>query len=175
MIARRAALVALVIAAACTRSMNTKESPTMSSDTSAVPGSAPTAAPTLTLAASLAGTRLHLVLANQGTAELTVLSHVKAGARVDLDWYTVTVTVGGAARELRFLGPRDHAGRAQQTLAPGASVSHDVDLDWWARQRVNGGAPLPTGAGTLVAVYQVSGEPGVWNGRIESAPVAVRW
>ena len=147
----------------------------MNGDTSSGQGSAHRAAPTLAISASLTGTQLHLALTNQGVGEIKVLSHVAAGARIDLDWYTVTVTIGGAARELHFMGPRDHAGRVQKTLAAGASIAHDVDLDWWAKQDANGGKPLPSGTGTLVAVYQVTGEAGVWNGRLESPPVAVSW
>lgn len=73
------------------------------------------------------------------------------------------------------MGPRDHAGRVQKMFAAGASLAHDIDLAWWAKQAVNGSAPLPSGTGTLVAVYQVTGEAGVWNGRIESPPVAIHW
>jgi hypothetical protein len=159
----RVLAIAIALVAACTRSVSAKESSTMS------------AAQTLTLSASVKGTQLHLVLTNGGTTELKVLSHVTAGARTDLDWYTVTVATGGAKRELRFMGDRDHSGRVVATLAAGATVAHDVDLDWWAKQPVNGGKPLPTGAGTLTVVYEVSGMAGVWNGRIESAPVDVRW
>jgi hypothetical protein len=163
--------------AACTPAASAKEGPTMSSDGSAVAGSAHAAhaAQGLALSASAKGTQLHLVLTNQGASDVQVLSHVNAGSRVDLDWYTVTITAGGAARELRFVGDRDHAGRVRATLAPGASVAHDVDLAWWAGQPVNGGKPLPTGAVTLVATYTVDGEPGVWNGRVEAPAVSVRW
>lgn len=136
-------------------------------------GSAQTAS--LAMSASLTGTQLHVVLTNQGAGEIKLLSHVAAGRRVDLDWYTVTLTVGGAARELRFVGERDHAGRVEKTLAAGASLAHDIDLDWWAKQPGNGAAPLPRGTGTLVAAYRVTGEPGVWNGRVEAPPVAVSW
>ena len=157
--------LALMLAAACTRSVNGKDSP-MNRDNQG------SAAPALALTASLTGTQLHVVLTNQGAGELQVLSHVRAGQRVDLDWYTVRIDVAGAARELRLFGDRDHAGRVVTPLAAGGSLAHDVDLDWWAKQT---GAALPHGAGTLVVVYEVAGEPGVWNGRIESAPVPVRW
>jgi hypothetical protein len=171
---RRAARIALAlaIAAACTRSVSGKESPMTGSSGQ---GSAHPAAPTLAMSASLTATKLHVVLTNHGSGELKVLSHVAAGQRIDLDWYTVTLKIGGAARELRFAGDRDHAGRVQKALAAGASIAHDIDLDWWAKQATNGGVPLPRGAGTLVAVYEVTGEPGVWNGRVESPPVAVSW
>src|SRR5689334_24370320 len=92
------------------------------------------AAATLAISASLTGTQLHVVLTNQGAAELKVLSHVTAGRRVDLDWFTVTLRVDGAARELRFSAERDHAGRVDKPLAPGASLAHDIDLAWWAGQ-----------------------------------------
>lgn len=147
----------------------------MTGDTSSGQGSAQPAAPTLTISASLKAMQLHLVLTNQGAGEIKVLSHVAAGARIDLDWYTVTVNIGGVVRELHLVGPRDHAGRVQKTLTTGASVAHDVDLDWWAKQDANGGKPLPRGTGTLAAVYEVTGEAGVWNGRLESPPVAVSW
>lgn len=82
---------------------------------------------------------------------------------------------GSTSRELRFTGPRDRAGRVQETLAPGKSLHHDVDLAWWAQQEVNGGRALPTGKATLIAAYEVTGEPGVWNGRIEAPAIDVSW
>jgi hypothetical protein len=107
---RRAARIALALAlaAACTRSVNGKDSPMTGSSGQ---GSASPAAPTLAMSASLTATQLHVVLTNHGAGELTVLSHVAAGQRIDLDWYTVTLKIGGATRELRFAGDRDHAGR----------------------------------------------------------------
>ena len=169
----RRVLLAIAIAAACTRSVNGKDSP-MNGDSSGQ-GSAHPAASTLAMSASLTGTLLHVTLKNESAGELKLLSHVVAGQRTDLDWYTVTLNLGGAARELRFVGDRDHAGRVQKALAAGASMTQDIDLDWWAKQPTNGAKPLPHGTGTLVATYQVAGEPGVWNGRVESPPIAVSW
>jgi len=32
------------------------------------------------------------------------VTHVAAGQRIDLDWYPVTLNIGGAVRELGFAG-----------------------------------------------------------------------
>jgi hypothetical protein len=167
------ALLALAIAAACTRSANGKDSPLTRDDSGR--GSAQPAPPALAMSTSLTGTLLHVVLRNDSPGELKLLSHVAAGQRTDLDWYTVTLNIGGTARKLRFVGDRDHAGRVQKALAAGASITHDIDLAWWAKQTINGARPLPQGNGTLVAAYQVTGETGVWNGRVEAPPIAVHW
>ena len=132
-----------------------------------------TATQTLSLSSSVSGTTLHVVLTNGGTTPVTVLTHVEAGGRVDLDWFTVTLTIGGAARELHFMGPRNRSGRVTETLAAGASTAQDVDLAWWAQQPANGAKPLPTGKGTLTVVYEVANESGVWNGRVAAKPIDV--
>ena len=166
------ALIALALTLACTRASTGKEG-AMNGDPSK--GGSSTPAQTLTLSSSLNGTTLHVVLTNGGGTPLKALTHVEAGGRVDLDWFTVSVKIGGASRDLRFTGPRDRSARVTETLAAGGTTARDVDLAWWAQQPINGGKALPTGKGTLTVVYEVANETGVWNGRIEAKPIDVSW
>jgi hypothetical protein len=138
-------------------------------------GASASASQPLSLTASLSGTSVHLTLQNRSSAALKVNSHVQAGSRVDLDWFVVTLRFAGDTRDLRFSGPRNRAAQIRQTLDPGASLSHDVDLAWWAQQEVNGNRPLPTGKGTLTVVYEVSGDPEAWNGRVEATAIEASW
>jgi hypothetical protein len=164
------ALASVALSSACTRSAEGKEN-AMADPAAASKSSASG----LSLSASVTGTQLKLTLENHGAAPVKVNSHVKAGSRVDLDWFTATVRIDGTTRELKFTGPRDRSARVQETLAAGGSLHHDVDLAWWAQQPINGGRPLPTGKGTLVASYEVTGDASVWNGRIEAPAVDIRW
>lgn len=159
-----------VLALACTR---TAESPPPMQHTSAP---TPPAAPTQSLVISLAqGSRPGIVaiqLTNAGAATVSVFSHVEA-SRVLLTWYRLDVTGPSGPRRLALGGPANEAAAITVDLAPGKSLTHEVDLQAAALEPHNGAARLSPGTYQITATYAVS-EPGEhWTGSISSAPLTV--
>jgi hypothetical protein len=132
-----------------------------------------TTADPLVLTAALIGVTLELTLSNTGSSEIVVNSSVSAGGERHFDWFRVELEVAGKTRELRFLDDRNRSAIERKTLAPGASLTHTLDLAAWAKRPRNGAVPLPSGKGTLRAFYEVSGDREAWNGRLAAKPVAV--
>ena len=111
-------------------------------------------------------------LTNTGSTLLQVLSHVEA-ARILLTWYSVELTGVGAPRRLALGGPANEAAAITVELAPGRSLSHEVDLQRAALEPHNGAARLASGTYRITATYAVT-EPGPhWTGSISSAALDV--
>lgn len=120
--------------------------------------------------------RVRLTLENDSDAPATLLTSVKTGNRTDYDWFSLVIRVGGVERILRFIGNRANCKPSRETIAAGGKLRFIIDdLAFWAQQVVNKVAKLPKGQGTVQAVYEVQGHPGVWNGRLESEQIAVDW
>jgi hypothetical protein len=129
----------------------------------------------LTLAAAVSGTTLDVTLTNNGSTEVVVNSSVLAGAERHYDWFWVELEVAAVTRELRFQDDRNRSAIERKTLAPGASLTHTLDLAAWARRARNSAKPLPSGRGTLRAFYEVTGDREAWNGRLAASPVKVEF
>jgi hypothetical protein len=87
---------------------------------------------------------------------------------------TVKVYDGaGAPRRLALGGPANEAAAISVELAPGRSLSHEVDLQRAALEPHNGAARLAPGTYRITATYAVT-EPGPhWTGSISSAALDV--
>lgn len=123
----------------------------------------------LRLGLGWAGEALRLLLQNTGSSAMSVLSHVAAGGAPHLDWFEVFLEEpGGLVRRLRFFVDRDESAAVRVTLAPGAQLTHDINLAFWAAQPVNGAAPLPPGPLRVHAEYRVdAAEAGSsWSGTL---------
>lgn len=129
------------------------------------------AKPTLGLAAH--GTQLDVTWTNEGTTPVCVLTHVATNGE-HFDWITIVIGGGpGPIRNLTFVDDREHAARVSYELAPGATLTRTIDLDAWARRRVNGGRALAHGGYTVDVLYDSSRETGAWAGTLR-ASVTVR-
>jgi hypothetical protein len=129
----------------------------------------------LRLGLTRTGDGLRVLLENTGQASLSVLSHVVAGGAPHLDWFEVFVEEpGGRSRRLRFFADRDESASVTATLAPGARLSHDMALAYWAAQPVNGAEPLPPGVLPAHAEYRVdANEAGPsWHGSLVTPVLA---
>lgn len=124
---------------------------------------------------------LTLALANQGSQQLSVYSHVQAD-EAHLDWHTVTLTYPVPSREgcngvhvgkkklvLRFIGDRDKSAPVKKRVVPGGSVTHVVNLSDWAKRPGNGKQPLQPGFYWVEAVYKVKkAESPIWKGTVKA-------
>jgi len=122
----------------------------------------------VTVAAALTTVRLE----NVGHRPLRVLSHVDAGGE-DLDWFDFDLPdAAGVTRTLRLVSDRDESYPVTVDLAPGAAVTHTVDLAGWAREQA---APLAPGRYPLHVVYEVARDypEDAWKGRLDAAPVTI--
>jgi len=126
----------------------------------------------LTLGITTRGEIAELTLTNVSQLPLKVLSHVES-SRIDLDWYTLTVVgVTGETRTLHLGGPRNESAVVLVELAPGKSLSHDVDIQKWAVQSFNGGRRFASGDYyTISAQYEVTESGDHWKGMIRAGPV----
>lgn len=124
-----------------------------------------------------------ITLKNVSSRTITLLSHV-ATHETHLDWTTVrlafpvpsdegcsSVWAGQGQRVLQLDDDRDKSARVAKTLAPGATLTHVVDLRDWAQRARNGGAPITPGFYKIEVEYKVAGEKGMWNGTIRSPRV----
>jgi hypothetical protein len=113
----------------------------------------------LRLGASVTGDVLTVELHNAGDVPLRVLSAVSG----DLDWYAAHLD---GADTLYFVTDRDESAVEIADLAPGGSVTHDVDLPAWT-----GAGP---GRHTLECTYEVDADTaaafggGVWTGALRT-------
>jgi hypothetical protein len=86
-----------------------------------------------------------------------------------------------ATRDIAIADDRDKSIPIVQTLAPGASVTHTVDLQAWASRKINGATRIPPGLYQVSVAYKVTARDGgfmgekekIWRGALESAPVPV--
>ena len=81
---------------------------------------------------------------------------------------------GSKKRVLRFVDERDKSAPVKVTLAPGKSLTAELDLNDWAGRRVNGAKPIAPGWYKVRVVYEVDAsewsDPDVWHGRTRSKP-----
>jgi hypothetical protein len=126
---------------------------------------------------------LTLTLTNRA-GKNTYFSHVEAGERhydpflVELVWPTAGpggCAAGAAVRKSRTIGlwdERDKSAPVMVTLGPGKSFSHTVDLDAWARRKVNGSVPIGPGWYKVRVVYDgTTGGSGAWSGKVRAPDV----
>jgi hypothetical protein len=135
-----------------------------------------------------------VILKNVSDAPIAVLSHI-ATHETHLDWYRFQLAylapdgkgrcdpkhARHATRDIAIADARDKSIPIVQTLAPGASVTHTVDLQAWANRRINGATRIPPGAYQVSVAYKVTAKDGgfigeqekVWRGALESPPVPV--
>jgi hypothetical protein len=111
-------------------------------------------------------------LTNTAATPLQVLSHVEA-ARTLLPWYSLELTGSGAPRRLALGGPANEASAITVELAPGHSLSHDVDLQRAALEPHNGAARLAPGTYRIAATYAVTESGSHWTGSISSGSFEV--
>jgi hypothetical protein len=91
------------------------------------------------------------------------------------DWFELRVesaTHNAPLRILHFVETRTRAGRARETIAPGARLTQSFDTRYWGRSDTNRPDPAWHTSPTylLSAVYDTTNEhePGIWRGRLES-------
>ena len=135
------------------------------------PPSSPAAAQSLGLELAVDGKDAVVTLRNRGDRPLRLVSHVWAGIN-HYDWIRLTLVgpgPGGATRVLHLLEDRDESGTVYQDLAPGATLTHRIDVVWWATR--SRGAALAPGLYQLSASYEVDAREGVWTGKLAAGPV----
>ncbi len=122
----------------------------------------PGAQPTLSAVAH--GTKLDVTYANTGTAPICLYAWVATNGE-HFDWITIDVGGGAAAtRSLTFVDDRDKSGPVSVEIEPGAHYTKTIDLDAWARRRVNGGRALTPGVYNVSVTYDSRRESWVFSG-----------
>lgn len=116
-------------------------------------------APSFSFAVTAHGSALELAFTNPTKQQLAVETHVRAG----IDHYDLLavelVDSAGAKRALTFVETRTKAVPVVEAIAPGATITDRVDLQFWAVRTGNGSAPLAPGD------YQVTA---TWDGVLTS-------
>ena len=105
-------------------------------------------------------------LFNNGTTTLCAESHIATHEMQD-DRIELTIATRGKPRSavvVRFSDDRDKSARVVASLAPGATVWHDLDVVAWAARSVNGSRKLPAAPLTITATYDSTGQAGIWAG-----------
>jgi hypothetical protein len=105
--------------------------------------------------------------------QVTVAAALTTVRLDNLDWFDFELTdAAGVTRILRVVSDRDESYPVAVDLAPGAALTHTVDLAGWARAQA---APLAPGRYQLHVVYEVAADypEDAWKGRLDAAPVAI--
>ncbi len=106
-------------------------------------------------------------LFNSGSTTVCVESHMRADGIQD-DLLQITIATVGKPKTtifVSFTDDRDKTALVTATLAPGATVWHDLDVVAWAARPRNGRKKLPAAPLTLTATYDSSGQTLVWAGK----------
>jgi len=123
-----------------------------------------------------------ITLTNQGPEMLKVLSHI-AAHETHLDPFQAEIEPATlcplptslsddpVSRTIGFTDERDKSAPVIKNLRHGDFISHEVDLQAWARRKVNGGEPINPGCYDLVMSYTVRDQEEVWNGTVSSPKV----
>ncbi|CAN5437112.1 hypothetical protein BH09MYX1_BH09MYX1_16040 [soil metagenome] len=124
------------------------------------------AKPAITVA--MRGTMLDVTLDNRGTAPVCLYASVAANGE-HFDWMTVVIDGGpGPRRNLTFVDDRNRSAPISYELGPGSSLTKKIDLDAWARRRINGGRPLAPGGYTVSLDYSSVHETWAWAGNLHA-------
>lgn len=126
--------------------------------------------------------RATVTITNTTRSTIAFRSHVKTH-ELHYDWLAISMRyptgtakdcadghAGVAVRNLTFTDSRDKSYNVDVQLAPGKSVTHKINLKKWAKRKVNGDKIGP-GYYNVYAVYDSSGERGVFTGRAISPEV----
>jgi len=120
--------------------------------------------------------KVQLALHNVGKKPITVRSYINAGERhydpfeIVLEWPGLD---GKACTkrnhlDLELSDARKKSAAVDETIQPGQSLVHEIDVPAWAKRGVNGGTVLGGGYYKVTARYRVSGEKALWNGLLET-------
>jgi hypothetical protein len=126
--------------------------------------------------------KVSLELHNTGTKPITVRSYINAGERhydpfeITLEWPGLDAAKACTKRnhlDLKLSDNRKKSAAVNETIEPGHSLVHEIDVPAWAKRAVNGATVLGGGYYKVTARYRVSGEKALWNGLLETPALRV--
>jgi hypothetical protein len=123
-----------------------------------------------------------VTIQNVSKKPIKIESYIKTDEK-QYDWYSFELSwlvpskdgcgkwASTKSRTIQLDDSRDKSVEITETLAPGATISHDIDVSNWAARSRNGSEPLTPGVYQISIVYDVpqAYSKGVWEGRITSA------
>lgn len=108
-----------------------------------------------------------LSVQNTHADDLSVYTYVNAG-EWHYDFFTLhLVSESGEKRAIVLMDTRNKSGSVPDTLKPGESIQHRINISDWAKRDFNGNIPIEPGTYDLKVVYEVDeNAEGAWTGKL---------